>query len=363
MRKIKHILALILTICFVLGMIPGRAFAAAGIDDLGDHDTIFSAKVVARIPRFMEKSEKYKFEELTSLNPHEYYVAKFNWYKAETADEVYLFYEGKYDLEIELEAAPGYEFVPGAKFYINGQEAYVNFNTGPYAQIVLYGIEIKDIWPFEDVSQEYPGADEIRYMYTNGIIGGFSEDPETGLIKYKPDKPVTRAQFAIMMYKTAVYQGVLDSEDQFYWRNYTGQLFSDVPVKYTEEYAAIAWAAKNKVISGYEGGTFKPTKNITREQINIMLQRYAYTFNAGMCEPTKEEFIPSSGAVAAFKNKYTDSEAVQNLNAMMWSNAYEIMSGKVKKDGTPYIDPKGNATRAQSAMFLARYLYYLEPKG
>jgi hypothetical protein len=111
--------------------------------------------------------------------------------------------------------------------------------------------------------------------------------------------------------------------------------FADVkPDKY---YAgAVAWAAQNKIVTG-TGNGFLPEKNISREQLAAILYRYA--------APEK-----TTGSL----DKYPDSGAVSSwaTEAMGWA----VGSGLIAGDNKGNLNPAGNATRAEVATTLERFI-------
>ena len=104
---------------------------------------------------------------------------------------------------------------------------------------------------------------------------------------------------------------------------------------------AAAWAAKNKIVTGYDETTFGPMDPVSREQMATILYRYAM-YN-GMDAVTMEENL-SGFADEAQVSPYA-------IGAMNWSVGQELINGM---DGK--LVPQGQATRAQVATILMRYL-------
>lgn len=100
--------------------------------------------------------------------------------------------------------------------------------------------------------------------------------------------------------------------------------------------SAAAWASANGIISGYSDGRFGPNDTVTREQIATILWRAAGTPAAGQGVAFADE-----GSISPFATQAVD-----------WARGNGIINGK---EGNRF-DPKGNATRAEVAAILHRYL-------
>ena len=115
--------------------------------------------------------------------------------------------------------------------------------------------------------------------------------------------------------------------------------FSDVPDGkwYTD---AVAWAAANEIVNGVGDGRFAPNSNITREQMAIILLRYS----------EKKGFDTSKrGDVSAFPDANQISSYAKD--ALSWAVGEGIINGSGGK-----LLPRGNATRAQIAAILMRFI-------
>ncbi len=90
-------------------------------------------------------------------------------------------------------------------------------------------------------------------------------------------------------------------------------------------------------MGGYENGMFGPDDNITREQLAVMLWRYA-----GSPAATDKEL------------HFTDADQVGGyaLEALRWAAENGVMSGR----GGGILAPQGLATRAEAAQMLKNCL-------
>ncbi len=174
---------------------------------------------------------------------------------------------------------------------------------------------------------DVPGVDNwahagIDYCVENELMNGMSETI------FSPAGTVTRAQLVTILYRAA---GEPETE-------YKGTFTDVADGRFYSK--AIEWAAANEIVNGIGNNLFNPDGEITREQIATILYRY-------------------SGApeVEGDLSEYPDASAVSNyaVNAMLWATAEEIIQG-VASNGVTRLEPKANATRAQIATIMMRYL-------
>lgn len=161
----------------------------------------------------------------------------------------------------------------------------------------------------------------ITCLVARGVVNG------TGDGMFKPQSNVTRAEFVKMLAKLSGDQ----IPEQIQSR------FADV-VK-TDWFAPyVAWAFENGFVLGKSDTKFAPKDYITREQMAVIVERFLkakkYKFNVQAYKASFED----DADVSAYAK-----EAVRLLSGM------NIISGK----GDNKFDPKGYATRAESAKVLA----------
>ena len=150
-------------------------------------------------------------------------------------------------------------------------------------------VTVIEKWPFADIDKGSEFAGDILHAYDKGIINGFGKDDD-GLVIFKPDKKLSRAQFAIMIYKTAVAQGIIEDGAK------GSGSFSDMS-EGMAGYDAVMWATENEIISGFKDGRFKPKNTVTKAQIKIMLSRYAEKFNADVSEFDFDAEMEATGLI------------------------------------------------------------------
>ncbi len=176
---------------------------------------------------------------------------------------------------------------------------------------------------FVDVPDETSWAHAgIDYCVENKLMIGYSDT------EFAPFESTTRAQLVMILYRLAG-----EPETQF------SSIFSDV--KAGQWFAdAVIWAASNGIVNGVGRGKFDPNGTITREQIATILYRYA-----------------GSPAVEGSLASFSDGAAVSTWaeDAMVWAVANDIINGN-STEGVVILDPQGDATRAQIAAIIARYM-------
>ncbi len=100
---------------------------------------------------------------------------------------------------------------------------------------------------------------------------------------------------------------------------------------------AVMWAHSRGVIKGYNDGTFAPDKNISRQDLVVLLYRY-------LGEPAVD-----NSALDGFSDK--NSVQVYARNAMRWAVSNGIVKGY--QDNT--LRPEKTITRAELATIMVRY--------
>jgi len=181
---------------------------------------------------------------------------------------------------------------------------------------------------FADV-QNYPHwqNNPVSWADRNGITQGIAG---TTPLEFRPNNPTTREMFATFMHRIA------DLPDAEETSNFVD---SDTISDWAAD--AVNWAAENGVIEGFTDGTFRPNENITREQIALMLFRYAEIIG-----------VDTEFSVQAF-NTFSDCNLVSDwaIDAMRWATHHRIIIGQ---DGS--MAPCSNATRAETVTMLQRFV-------
>ena len=176
--------------------------------------------------------------------------------------------------------------------------------------------------PFTDVAEGAWYYDAVQYVYGEGLMTGTSDT------LFSPELTTTRGMIVSILHRLEGSPVV------------KGDSFDDVAdgAWYAQ---AVAWAADNGIVNGYSDTAFGPNDPITREQLAAILYNYA-------------EFKGMDTSARADLSSYTDSGSISSWaeDVMQWAVSEELISG-VTNDT---LVPQGQATRAQVAAILQRFL-------
>lgn len=177
--------------------------------------------------------------------------------------------------------------------------------------------------PFADVPSGSWYYDDVAYVYDTGLMTGLTATA------FGPNLSTTRGMIVTILWR-------MENEPAAKH----GCPFADVRRgSYYEQ--AIAWASENGIVTGFDASTFAPDRAITREQLAAILFRFAAY--RGMDAVTLRETLSSFQDQAAIS-----AYAVSALN---WAVGEGLMQGTGDK-----LEPTGNATRAQAAAMLRRFM-------
>ena len=171
--------------------------------------------------------------------------------------------------------------------------------------------------PYKDVNTRAWYHESIDFAIRGKLMNGIASD------RFDPEGSMTRAMLVTVLWR---YAGSPKEGTNRFTDVASGQWYTE----------AVAWAAANGVVNGVGNNRFDPEGKITREQMAAILYRYAK-------QPQ------TSGSLSSFP----DASRVSGYatDAMRWTVEQKIIGGS---DGR--LDPQGNATRAQVAAILMRFI-------
>lgn len=177
---------------------------------------------------------------------------------------------------------------------------------------------------FDDVLPDNWAYEAVEYVNGKGLMSG------VGGGSFSPGQPTTRGMLVTILYR-------MEGEPEY---ENTGTIrFSDV--EDDAWYAkGVYWAAENGIVKGVGDGRYLPEDPVTREQMAAIFHRYA---------GYKGYDVTAQGDLSAF----TDAASVGDWarEALIWAVDKELINGM--GDGT--VNPRGTATRAQTAAILMRF--------
>ena len=164
--------------------------------------------------------------------------------------------------------------------------------------------------------------ESVDYAISNGYMTGVENN------LFAPNRAVSRAMVAQILYAAEEKPAVTKSAG-----------FSDVKAGkwYTN---AVNWTASKGVVAGYPDGSFKPDKDVTREELATILYKYAQTKTDafGIAEDALERY-PDKNQIHTYA-----------VNAIGWAVSNKIISGT-----NVGLEPRGTATRAQLAVMIQAF--------
>jgi len=176
---------------------------------------------------------------------------------------------------------------------------------------------------FTDVPVGHWAEKAINQVAGLGVVNGVGNN------KFDLNSNISRGDLSVILFRLSNGKTGYDVK------------FDDVS---SDKYYAdgIAWAARSGVVTGYTDHTFGPTDTISREQLAVMLYRYA-------------KLVSLNTELRSDKLKnFSDGNQTHDWarDGMAWCVENGVIGGK----GGGTLDPTGKATRAETAVMLQRFL-------
>ena len=212
--------------------------------------------------------------------------------------------------------------IPGLTlYYLEGASGWTSPTWGADAYPTA-------VWKPSGYFDVKPGSwyeQSVQYATEHGLMNG------TGSNTFEPESTMTRAMLVTVLwrYANAPKPGA--------------NPFTDVPNGkwYTD---AVAWAAENGVVNGVGDGKFEPDGSVTREQMATILYRYAQKLGIDTSKHAELSAFPDASRVSAYARA-----------PMQWIVAEGVIGGS-RENGQDWLNPQGNATRAEVATILMRFI-------
>jgi len=178
---------------------------------------------------------------------------------------------------------------------------------------------------FDDVQQNDWFFESVKYVAQNKLMNGVAED------RFAPDDTLTRAMLVTVLYRNVGEPTVNKSIP-----------FADIDLG-TWYANAVVWAKQNGIVNGVNETDFAPDNNITREQIAAIMFRYAQYKGYDVSVGENTNIL-----------SYDDFDSISEY--AIASMQYAVGSGLMKGKTASTLNPKDNATRAEIAAILHRFI-------
>lgn len=179
------------------------------------------------------------------------------------------------------------------------------------------------IAPYTDVNEGDWYAEYAAYMISSGMMSG------TDANSFSPNAPLTRGMLVTILHRAA---GQPASAPAAFGDVASGSWYAN----------GVAWASSSGLVNGYGDGTFNPNGNISRQELAVILWRYAQTLGVSVAA--------NGAAISGFND--IGEVASWAAEAMSWACQMGIITGR---DST-HLAPNGGASRAETAAMLVRFL-------
>ena len=180
-------------------------------------------------------------------------------------------------------------------------------------------------YTFPDVPNTLWSYQPIEYAVAKGWYSGYTNG------NFGPSDMITRQDFVVVLARLAKVD----------LKKFTGKTtFPDVKAGSYYE-AAVKWATKSGIVSGYNNGKFGVNDKITREQLVTILYNYAKKCGYNVSVPASAKNMLKS---------YTDANKIASYakDAVIWALHKGIISGMTSTT----IGPQNSASRGQVATIL-----------
>ncbi len=196
----------------------------------------------------------------------------------------------------------------------------VVFSTNHFS---TYGVACKASFSFTDIDGHW-AKDNILFVANRGLMTG------TSATTFSPQGSMTRGMFVTAL-------GRLANADI---SAYKQSSFTDVKADaYYMGY--IEWGVKNNILVGIGGGRFKPDGLVTREQMAVIMDRYATAIGFKLPEVHTQNVFADNSKIGSW--------AAPSVKRIQTAG---IIQGKSKN----LYDPQGTATRAEVSAVLRGFV-------
>ncbi|MBQ6431190.1 MAG: leucine-rich repeat protein [Oscillospiraceae bacterium] len=278
----------------------------SAIEEIGSHVFYGASLNHIELPASVKKIDAYAFGGLTDSNvPRIVNELCFFGAAPEVEENAFVHENGKQAV--------------GCIYCINGQDGWSYPSWNNVAARWWNGEKVY-VNHFVDLAYDAWYLLSVDYAVGNGLMNGVSD------AFFAPNDPMTRAMLVTVLWR---YEDCPEAKPSS---------FTDLTADWYKD--AVAWAAENGIVNGVGDNKFDPNGSVTREQMATILYRYAQKKGFDVSASGDLKTFPDAGSVSAYAG-----------DAIAWTVGETIINGN---DGR--LDPQGNATRAQVATILMRFI-------
>ncbi|MCU6791284.1 glycerophosphodiester phosphodiesterase family protein [Paenibacillus sp. WQ 127069] len=242
----------------------------------------------------------------------------------------YVARELKLGKEVDFKKATGVQFIPETKMLRFVPTVFETKDGLTTATLKRNGNSMYTVMEnnksFTDLANHWAKAD-VELLANKLVVDGVSDS------RFEGDRNISRSEFAALLVRAL---GISPTAAKSDFRDVASDAW------YAPEVAA---AAKVGLISGYEDGTFRPDREITREEQAAMVIRAM-------------SFVSVDTAISAAQQSETLAP-FKDANKIAWAKsevATAVHAGLMNGMTPDTLDLASYATRAQSAVILKRFL-------
>jgi hypothetical protein len=231
----------------------------------------------------------------------------------------------------------------------DGRVVYKSENNNKYIYFTSKVME----YIFPDVPEGKWYSDGIQYVKNNNLMSGYSGGDKDGL--FGPDDLIKRGQIATILYRLAGSPyGETDENTDLV------STFPDVQNKKSYYYKAVIWANEKGIVTGYTSGAnkgkFGPNDYIKRQDLAVMLGRYAKL--VANIDTTTEYSLDT------FRDNNSVSSYAKENTYIQFIVENGVITGKERTNGDDnyvLLAPKDTAKRSETATMLMRFIKNVLP--
>lgn len=249
------------------------------------------------------------------------------------------------DIFVRTEAAGDYVFDPAVVGTVNGQPSDDSYDDLWQSESTVY---LSYVWTAQeeppvpvDPCEGYTDIDRSKWYHDAAdfvIARGLMGSTQTDALTFEPNTKVSRAMVASILYRmegspAVEYKGTFTDVKNGKW-------FTD----------AIEWCAQNGLASGKGNGKFDPNGNVTRQELAVFMMKMAEYYGEDTSGRNDLSSFADSASVPKWARDY-----------VKWAVDAGLISGQAS-GGKTYLAPKNNATRAEFASIIMRFVQNAKAK-